>query len=297
MSRPNARREQGFGLLVFVMIITVLAFSLILGYSGVLAKKHANDVRSVQERHVAESAARLEAFYRLHAYELDQDSMASPVSAELLGRAAGITKAHQMELWLSSLLRNPEGLTYRKVALWMPSDTDMEGNSPDFGLFSSTGEFVSCSDASRPCSDRVFTVVSSEAIQRELMAETRARLQKIAYKAQAYFKARLLQDPERNISTNYFRPSGNVCPGLERDIKCFDTYGPLAEVAMDGKPVPSDTAFLLGLTDEELVSAWGMPIELSNLQDSVTDDLPFTMALRTLMPNGQFMQLTVTQPL
>ena len=66
---------------------------------------------------------------------------------------------------------------------------------------------------------------------------------------------------------------------------------------MDGKPVPSDTAVLLGLTDEELVSAWGMPIELSNLQDSVTDDLPFTMVLRTLMPNGQFIQLTVTQPL
>lgn len=297
MRRPSPQRQQGFGLLLFVVITAILAFSIVIGYSGVLTRTQANRLVVNQQRYLTEARTQVLTFYERHAFSLDQQSLSNPVSAEDLLNGANVRARYGMQAALSKVLVTPEGLRYRAMALWLPSDTD-GSNPPDLGRFLETGQFVSCANGSADCAPRNYVVFDSAEIQRELARQTQARLERVAMKAQSYFKARLLQDPERNVSVNYFRaPTAGNCMVMPIDLECLDTYTPLATLDASGALTASRTARNLGLSDEELLSAWGRPIEASNLADSVTDDSPFTMAFRALTPWGTFYTVKAVQQL
>lgn len=296
MKRHNSRPQQGFGLLIFVIVTAVIAFSLVVGYTGVLTKSQANRLQATQSDYLSEVRTQVMAFYQRKAFALDQQSMSNPVSVNDLLAGALVRKRFGLQAALSDVLSLPDGVRYRRIAVWLPSDTDTD-NPPDLSSFTQTGKFVSCTNLGSPCADRQMAVFDSIDLERELQKETQARLRHIALKAQAYFKARTLQDPERNISVNYFRPLANICTPRDMELECLDIYTPLSVPAIGGALVPSRTASTLGLTGAELVSAWGLPIEASNVQDAVTDDTPFTMVFRAARPSGGYYSIRAIQQL
>jgi len=296
MRRPSPQRQQGFGLLVFVIITAIVALSLVVGYSGVLTRTHANQVVANHQQYLAESRVALLTFYEKHAYAIDEQSMSNTTTIEQLLAGANVPTRYGMRAALSNILVSPEGLRYRAVALWLPSETD-EANPPNIAQFITTGQFKDCINGAANCADRSFVVFDSADIQRDFAKRTIARLEKVAMKAQSYFKARTLQDPERNVSVNYFRNPSGGCEVMPMDLQCLNNYTPLAMPDGSGKLTPSRTAINLGLSDEELVSAWGRPIEASNLTDAVTDDTPYTMVFRAATPAGTFYTVRAVQQL
>lgn len=294
MRRPSPTRQQGFGLLAFVILSAMLAFSLVVGYSGVLTRTQANQLLSNQQKYLASAKSNIAAFYARNAFQLDKSSMSNPVSIEDVLAGANVHGRSGMQAELSRVLQAPDGTNYRVIALWMPSDTD-ESNPPDIERFRTTGKFERCANMGAACAPRAFEVFDSTELQRELAKKTIARLQRVALKAQSYFKARTLQDPEKNVSVNYFRKPNGACEVMPLDLGCLDTYTPLAQPGPNGTLTESKVAKHLALSPDEMVSAWGLPIEASNLQDSVTDDSPYTMAFRAANPTGGYFTIKAVQ--
>jgi hypothetical protein len=301
MRKPGPVRQQGFGLLSFVIVTTVVALSLVLGYAGILTRKVANELAESEKAYVKDVSNRIAAMYPQYAGRLDSSSGSNISSIADVLRLSGVTLRPIAAAAISNVFTSPawpqgEGLSYRNIVVYLPADTDST-NPPDLARFRTTGIFASCTDAASECGDRVFHLFSSLDLQREMSRETQLRLNKIASKAQSYFKARMMQDIERNIDVNYFRQPSGDCEVSALDLGCTDTYMPLATVSSAGGLTVTRMARNLSLTDEELFSAWGDPIEATNLLDSETGSTPFTMSFRAQKPAGGHYTLRAVQQL
>lgn len=290
--RGPRQRQAGFGLLAFVAIAAIVAITFVVGFSSVMTKEQANQLRAKQEAYLTAVVDGVSGFYRKNVFRIDELSMGNTVTAEILLENSGHSPRYGVKAALSQLLPGDSGRYYRKFIVWLPGD-ELTANF-DEAAFVTTGQLPNCSVPD--CTLPIFQVFDSRAIHAEYADETRARLQRIAYKAQAYFKARMLQDPEKNISVNYFRMPFGDCVSGPRELECLNTYQPLASATANGTVEPSKTATILGLTDEELFSPWGTAIEASTLQDAVTDDTPFTMVFRAKDPFGNFIRVIAIQP-
>ncbi len=295
MRRPNPMRQQGFGLLAFVMLSAIVAFTMVVGYAGVMTRREANALPAKQDRYVQESVESLRDAWRSNALTWDAFSVGNTTTVQdVLGRA-GVQLKYGAQAVLSNVVKvDAEGIAYRSVLLYLPVETD-ESSPPDINQFKVTGNFVSCPTPSDECSKRVYRVFSSMELERALAKETRLRLTRVAEKAQSYFKARMLQDPERNVSVNYFHKPFGACEALEMDLGCMDTYQPLVSLDSGTSLNRTRMAVNLALTDEELFTAWGRPIEASNLQDSEVADSPFTMTFRAPNQAGGFYTVKAIQ--
>ena len=297
MSRPRPMRQQGFGLLIFVLLTGIIAFSLVVGYAGLMTREQANGLKGGRATYLQETVAQLEALWRLNAFQLDEASPSNALDGEQLLTMAGVTKKGGIEALVSPILRVPgESTVYRNVVIFYSTETD-ESNPPDRSLFLLTGEFKSCLDTSLKCAERDFILFNSLEIQRSLAKITQERLLRIAFKAQSYFKARQLQDPERNISVNYFRKPMGGCVVSQMDLDCVDVYTPLTSLTSMTTSSRLLLAVNLGLSNEEMFSGWGRPIQVSNLQDSETNDAPFTLSIRAEIPFGGFKTIKAIQQL
>lgn len=296
MRRPSPPRQQGFGLLAFVILTMIVAFSLVVGYSGVLARTQLNRLPAAQQQYLSQAQEQILSFYAKHAYELDKLSMSNPVTFDALMDAANVRRQYSVVGAVTGVLTSPEGMPYRAIAMWLPSESDSH-NPPDLLRFAMSGEFVSCSDSEADCAERRVVVFNSLEIQRAAAKETTARLERVAMRAQSYFKARAMQDPEHNVSVNYFRtPYGECTEARGIDLGCIDTYVPMVDLQSVRQRQLSQMAKSLGLSDSDVLSAWGLPIELSNKQDSRIDDSPYSMAFRAQTPAGTYLTVRAVQP-
>ena len=276
------RRQGGFAMLTFVIVVSALALSLVAGYSSLFARKQLNQVADIQRTYLDEARAQVLSTYR----KLSTDPAASPSADLTYTQYAGGTDVwswtRQPQKWgaqaiISNRLVTSEGLYYRKVALWIPTETDA-GNPPAVAKFVTTGVFDSCTTSGAACDTRQFLVVDTQDIEKELFARSTARLTNIVQKSQAYFKARLLQDPERNVSVNYFRDPYGSCTKLPNDIGCINSYTALSAI---------DIGATLNLSPEEQVNAWGGAVTVVNAgPDAETTDAPFSISFQTCLPYG-----------
>lgn len=297
MRRPGPSRQQGFGLLILVIATGIVAFSIVVGYSGMMTRKEVNDLPVRRAQRVDEAIAALDRMWPQRAYQLDDTSAANAAATQDVLDLAGIQLRGGAQAELSKVQTiASEGIAWRAVVVYYPSETDST-NPPDIAGFVNTGKFSTCIDASSLCAERVFRVFNSAEAERALAKETSARLVKVASKAQSYFKARQLQDPERNYSVDYFRKPLGGCETLQQDLGCMDTYTPLAALASPGVYSSHRAAVAIGLTDEDLFTAWGQPIEASNLLDSSTNDAPFSMSFRARKPMGGYIYMKALQQL
>jgi type II secretory pathway pseudopilin PulG len=290
----RSRTQHGFALLAFVLALTVVAFSLVLGYSGTLTRRQTEALPTAQRTYLDGLQQALQQVYWLRATTAASGDVAQWRAFAPDEDVLALT--HTAARWdvraaVSEPLADAMGAPYQRIALWLPAETDAE-NPPDLELFRATGQWRACIRPT-PCADTLVALVDGQPLQRALRAQAHARLARAAYKLQAYFKARTLQNPERNMAVNYFRnPRGGAdCPSVPPapDLGCLDTYRPIA--------LDDPIAVRANLTGEDLASPWGESLEASNLQDSETQRPPFSMVLRVpLKGTADDLHVTALQP-
>ncbi|MCC5609583.1 hypothetical protein LC612_23105 [Nostoc sp. CHAB 5834] len=296
MNRPSLMRQQGFGLFLFVLVISALAFSLVLGYSVLLTKTATNQLATKQKAYLAQVHKQVEGVWNKHAFDLDKQGLGNVLTVEDVVAAGGLEKRYGVNFAMSKVMVTSDGVAYRNFVAYLPTDYDNE-NPPNVNLFKETGAFEPCTTPGTPsCLPREFVVYSSQDLERRFVRETQSRLMRVAQKAQAYIKARRMSDPEQNISVNYFYMPLGACKVLEHDLGCAPTYQPLAVQGPSGYTL-SQMALGLSIATEDLFTAWGQPIEASNVQDSETLLPPFTMSFRAPKPDGTYFTIKAIQEL
>lgn len=293
--RRLSPRQQGFGLLAFVIITATIAFSIVIGYAGVLTKSHANQLRQAQRTYLSEAREQVLEFYRENALTLDDATAAGALSADQLLDASNVRRRYAVQAAISNPLFLAGGQSYRKVALWIPAEGSAE-TPMDVARFEQNGEVVGCAAPGGDCPEWPVLIFDSGDLELKLQEETLKRMIRVAYKAQAYFKARMLQDPEKNISVNYFRPTIGCPGGNGVELVCMDVYTPLVSI-FNGTAQLSATAMAIGIAEQDLLSAWGLPIEASNGLDAESTVPPFTMVFRARTPSGGYISIRALQPI
>lgn len=277
--------QKGFFLTALTVVLSVIAFIFILGYSSYYSKRQSLTLIQTQQDYVLEAKSRLLEAYAANALQIDSDLTYSPYRASDAWFAmGGISKKWNVSLGVSDRLTR-EGVKYTSVTLWLPTETDGT-NPPVFDA--ATGNFQSCTNA--PCPARVFTTFTGLGIQLDARNKTYALLNTAAVKAQAFFKARYLSDVLRDISVNHFRAPRGSCGTVGPDeIPCIDNF-----TALRMTPVPA----LIGLDSQVLTNAWGTDLEVTNLAGgSNTASAPYSMAFSTRDPWGGTLQIFAVQPL
>lgn len=275
-------RQKGYFLLALTAGLAVIAFGFVAAYSGLLAKKEQRVLLDTQKAYLESARTALEATYDANAALIDGDATESGYrDANTLLELAGIKKRWDLQAGVSHRLSR-DGLDYTTIVLWLPNDTD-EANPATFN--EETGAFTSCSKSGTPCAPRAYITVSGLDIQKKRQEKAIKQLNQLASLHQMYFKTRMLQDPDHDLSINYFRAPDGHCDN-PYNLPCLDDYTVVGDTSL---------VALLGLPADLLVNPWGLPIEASNLKDA-SQSTPFSMSFRSSTPWGTSYTISALQP-
>jgi len=194
---------------------------------------------------------------------------------------AGVTPRYNLQS--ASSVRLTDGLvSWHVMALWLPEPVRVQGTGldPATGVFT-PGTLVSTGLAT----DLVSAILDGHASQLAAFSESSRRVRLAAARLENMFAARRAMDPFTVGEHNWFRAVD--CAAVQTgELPCYDGYSDLAATT-----APAEA----GIETEMGVNAWGLPLTLSNLQDSslVT---PFSMSVRTLTPWGGVMGAVAKEP-
>jgi hypothetical protein len=220
-------------------------------------------------------------------YELDLDRVASEIESayeraniEPHGTAT-IPEALQRHLPLlpsraslkMSLALAKDGVVFRRFVIYELTGTDTtQWNEL-------TGEFSAAPDTR-------WRLIDGYAVQSRRILQTQQHLGNLALAFQRRFSLRVAADPLHDSGINHFRPTSTSCVPSRDELPCVDVYVPLSQLVAQSYGSAKPLSQSVGLAEADYVSAWGTPIEFSNLLDSQVSSPPFTAALRVVTPWG-----------
>lgn len=253
------RRASGYAVLAVVATMVTIAAAVVVGWATLAARVQTDGLAQAQQQYLDEVRVSILGWYARELAQLDRSAV-PPDPATVL-RGSGVAVRWGLRVAVSERLAR-ESIAYRVVAAWLPGEGDASMLEP------ATGRFT-------PSAGARWIVVSGFDLQAAALAETRARLDRLARQLEAAYRVRLLSDPSRDATVNRFRAvrCSEPSPG---ELPCIDEY-----VAID----VSGLVRAAGLDPLLGANAWGAPIEVSNGIDASLV-IPFSMVLRTAMPWG-----------
>lgn len=304
----NSSKQGGFALLAFTVVLAIVTFTIIMGYSVSSAKHQVAALDANQKAYLADVRGKLAAAYEAQSLTIDGDSTWTNVPAD--GRAlmalAGIVPRWDLQVRISPPISR-EGVKYRVMAAWLPTDSD----TPDEPILAADGTFNPCPANSVDCVGRRNYVVVTDGftIQRNNAKKALAQLEQLTLNAQAFFKAKTMLDPEHNVSVNYFRPPYGGCSPVAEQMPCIDSPAPIFGVSPPIRQANSvqSMAELLGLPNSPVLNPWGLPVEACNgpacttagerpvRWSPISDGPPYTMTFQTSTPWGGVYKLYAVQ--
>jgi hypothetical protein len=303
--------QRGVALLAFAVVLSIVAFTIVLGYSVSSAKSELASLERNQRTYLEDVRAKLSAAYLANTLTIDSDASWSAVpNGDAMLDLAGVTRRWGLQAAMTAPISR-QGVKYRVVAAWLPLESDVV----DDPVLGPDGTFTPCPGATPDCISRRSTpnlyVVVSDGLtfQRDNAKKAVQQLEQLAANAQSFFRTKTLLDPERNASVNYFRPPFGGCNALTEHLPCVDTFRPIAGLSNNSQPVTQ----LLGIPAQGVVNPWGLPVEMCNgstacsysqgastygvVWDRETQSPPYSMLFQTTNPWGSTYRIHAVQQL
>ena len=286
-------KQDGFGLLFFVVILGTIALNLLMGtMSSVIRDDHQLQTKN-QKKALESLVSNMEVYYNSNLASIDSSSLTTAAVKAEAAEFLPLATVSRVQYFASEPLTQ-NGITFRRWVFYVPSMTE-ESNPPAISTFQTTGVWQPCQDTSLECVEGAYVVFSSDQLHRVASIRAYQTLSKVVLKAQGFFKTRRIQDPQLSTVPNYFRTEANDCSFVHPDdLGCIDTYQPLATIS-GNVLTPTDTAKKLQLSENELLSPWGTVLELSNMQDSEYQSVPYSAAFRFKGPNNTYITMKAVQ--
>lgn len=308
--RLAARKQKGIALLAFVAVLSIVTFTIVMGYSISSAKKQILNLSGNQKAYLNDVRGKLVDTYAAHLNTLDADLGWDSVKTgpEILA-LAGVSPRWGLEAAISPRI-SKEGVKYRVIAAWLPLDSDVT----DDPVLNPDGSFQPCPASTSDCLNRRNFVVVSEgfSLQRANVLKANKQLEQLAANAQSFFKSKVLLDPEHNVSVNYFRPPYIQCSNaITEQLPCLNTPAAIWPAATDGiqNSAGQHITELLGFPNAPLLNPWGKPVEACNGSDCsdatptlvkwnpAAENAPYSMLFQADTPWGSKYRIYAVQQL
>lgn len=264
------RAQRGFAVLAVAVVIVMIAAAVVVGWSTLTSVGQTHELERHQREYLADVKQQLTRWYERELAQIDA-LVGAPDPARAV-REAGISPRWGLRIAISERVARG-AIEHRVIAAWLPAEGDTSVLDGVTGVFA-------------PSRNAQWVTVSGFDLQARALADTQARLARLARKLEAAYRMRYLSDPSRDVTVNRFRAARCASPGTT-ELPCLDTYLPI-----DGTPLGQ----LNGIEPQLTMNAWGLPIEVSNLIDS-SQSIPYSMALRTVTPWGAAVSMIAVAPL
>ncbi len=276
---PSAGHQAGFAtqMLMVSLVGLVLAVSVGLLRSEDQARTNRADVE--RSAYMKDAAHRLARWYEYNSGATGAQVGQIDMALALAG--AGITPRYNLQS--ASSVRLTDGLvSWHVMALWLPEPVRVQGT----GLDPATGVFTpgTLISTGQPA-DLVSAALNGRATQLAAFSESSRRVRLAAARLENMFAARRAMDPFTVEGHNWFR--AGACGAVQSgELPCYDGYADLATTT-----APAEA----GIENEMAANAWGLPITISNLQNSSLVS-PFSMSVQTLSPWGGVIGAVAKEP-
>lgn len=303
------RSQKGSVVILLVMAAAVVALLFIVANVTIFSREFSNTLGARKQAYVENASARLDAWYRRNAAQLDSLPAIPTYTEDQLFTLAGLTRDFDAHIAMSGVVGVPgSNLFYRNIVVWLPAfgvdDTSYLGVSGEFHpAFNET----------------LYRVVSGQTIEGENIGRTQTTMREIARLLEVRSKSKFEADPLHDVRTNYFRALYCSTPGSE-EIPCTSKVtGPGAGGwALLSEPL-LNLYGLAGINLNMATDAWGQAIQFNNYEqsaysasntlqpcgdttavgsdDTETGEPPYVATLRTTTPWGTILCMRAIQPL
>lgn len=305
------RRERGSALIILTTVVATILLVFLIGNIALHAKSQNNDLPAKQRVFLDRSEEAIRLWYQKNAGSIDGDACKDYTEKELFEatmvpyeHGARISITPCAETIAMSAKRGNE-IQYRNVAIWIPAagsfaDPDTSGFTNDFTGFRPHNSLVQ------------YRFVEGHAIEAKMVADTKNQLTEMARLFELWARAKTDNDPERDISMNYFAAYDCDNP-KDGEIPCFvEQSGMIGEELKD----PGEDSKALKLATHALLpqsmnrDAWNRNILIANkltapsgtnLHPCLTEDQPnpnyppYRMMLQSITPWGKVITVCPVQ--
>ena len=270
-------RERGFAMLLLVSFVFGAVLAVILGYSAVMALRAANNTGRGQDAYLKNARIKIHDWYFANAATID--ALNPPVlTPGQLFAGANIVKKWGIRAAISATRVNGN-IDYRTIALWIDNGGTASVFDPASGSFT-------------PGSKARFAIVNGYTIETAKSIRSLDAMIALSTLLQKRFNDKFLANGGSDFSVNYFRPADPGCNAVDDEIPCTDAY--------PWEPATSmNFGAILGLQNDALVNAWGIPIDVCNAAACGANAAspPYSMLIRSTTPWGVTDTVLATQTL
>lgn len=269
-SNPRVCAQRGSALIMVFSLIAGVALLVFAGMNASITQEFLLNRNQLQQQYLDEVAVAAQAWYERMAptIELSGESVAE---ATLLGQIAptrkfGIRAQIGPRFTKTVSPWTQPSLGYRTILIWIPqSGGDTTATSPTSDTPTLDPLVVQA---------KAYRTWSTLGYQQTQLAQLSELLVRVGSSLQSW--ARAQQGAHYGMSLdNFFRQSDCAAPAAPDHLPCLDTYQDITTTRVPG---------YLGLSNAEFASVLGYSVEISNLQNSSTTTVPYSLSLRVHSP-------------
>ena len=275
----NCLRQAGSAMLLLLVGLAGLVMAVSVGLLRGEDQARTNRADVDRSAYLRDAAARLARWYEVNSATTGAQAGQIDMGQALAG--AGVTPRYGLQS--ASSMRLSDGLvSWHVMALWLPEPIRVQGTAFDVATGVLTpGTLISTGQPA----DLVSAIVNGHASQLVAFTESSRRVRRVAARLENLFAARRSMDPFGPAGRDWFRALD--CAAVQTgELPCYDVYTDMAATT-----APAQAGIEATLT----VNAWGLPINLSNLQDSSVVP-PYSMAVNTTTPWGGVVGAVAQEP-
>ncbi len=269
-SNSRVRAQRGSALIMVFSLIAGVALLVMAGMNASITQEYFLTRDQLQKQYLDEVAASAQAWYERMAptIELTGESVSE---ATLLGQIAptrkfGIRAQIGPRFTRTVSPWTQPSLGYRTILIWIPQ------SGSDTTAVSTTSDTPTLDPL--VVQAKAYRTWSTFGYQQTQLAQLSDLLVRVGSSLQSW--ARAQQGAHYGMSLdNFFRQSDCAAPATPDHLPCLDAYQDITTTS-----VPS----YLGLSKAEFASIWGYSVEISNLQNSSTATVPYSLSLRVHSP-------------
>ena len=300
-------------------VVATIWLVFLLGNIALHAKSQNNELPAKRRVFLDRAEEAIRIWYRKNALTIDNTACRDYTEKELFEETM-VTHEYGVRMLItpcaqSVAMSEKRGneIQYRNVAIWIPADgsfadPDTSGFTDDFTGFRPHNSLVQ------------YRLIEGYAIEAKMTAETKAQLSEMARLLELWARAKTDNDPERDISLNYF-VAYDCDNEKEGEIPCFrdtNTVTEAGKTIMVGEELkdPNEDGRALKLAGHALLpqsmnrDAWGRYILIANkltrptatdVHPCLTEDEPnpdyppYRMMLQSITPWGKVVTVCPVQ--
>lgn len=276
--RKYSQQQSGFVIMSLLVTTAVIGMMIYIGFSNDISRITGAQLEAERQEWMVDNGKALNEWYLRNAWDIDSNSLA--VDSATIASQAGISLKYSAQI-VSSTRLNRNGVSYHVIAMWLPQ-TGLTGTAFDVN----TGIITEGTYASASVPRLKYHITNGFTIESQLISTSLNTMAAAGAKLESWFAGQAALATSVDVDKNWFRQPNCTAPADPRFLSCLTGF-------MNANSIFTTAG--IGVAND-LVSAWGRSLLMTNDPTLVSTTHPYSILLQADTPWGTPLRSAVTEP-